>query len=101
MLDRVLLVAIETPAHLHGRDALHPVHRFDPPVTGLARDIGLHVSLVREIDEVRQIVNFDPGDGLPTVPIAHDFADLWPVLGHDAVTADAFVDAGNAGDDRP
>ncbi|MCZ6640804.1 MAG: hypothetical protein O7F71_04465 [Gammaproteobacteria bacterium] len=108
MLDLVLLVAVEAQAHLPRSIQLkrsidrptghaNSFHGFDGPVTGLAFNAGQHVALVREVNKIRQIMNFDPRYGFLVVPIVHQFAYL-RTLGCDLdMTTDAFRDTGYAG----
>src|SRR5688572_401209 len=60
MLDRGLLVTVETPAHLQRGDAFDAMHGLDGTVTRLTGDVRPHVALVREVHEVRQIVHLYP-----------------------------------------
>ena len=55
-------MAIYTPTHAQIRDLADTFHGLDWTVALLARDSSVHMRTVVEIDEVREVVNFHPGD---------------------------------------
>jgi hypothetical protein len=108
VLNLVLLVAVEAQAHFPraiqlkrpiDRPAGHTnsVHGFNRPVTGLALNVGQHVAFMREVNEIRKIMNFDPGYGLLVFPVIDQLAYLWPLRCDFVMTADAFRNAGYPG----
>src|ERR1700722_9513404 len=64
-------MAVQTPLHLQRVLLVHQRHQVYPSVAGGAPDSFVHVNFVIEVDEVRQVMDFDPGDrlaGCPTRP---------------------------------
>ena len=59
--------------HLERRILVDDVHRLDRAVTGLALDLGLHVTLVVELHEIGEAVDLDPGDLFLAVPVPREF----------------------------
>ena len=96
ILNIILRVAIDTERHLEIVNPGYPVHRCDVAMAVGTFYAGLDVALVREVYEVGKIVDFYPGYGFPTLPIAGHFLNLRFVGCHRFVTAHALLDAGNA-----
>lgn len=101
VLHLIFLVAIQAPSHLHRRQSLHTVHGFNRTVTGLTFQPGGDMPIMRKMDKIRQVVHFDPGDGLLVIEVVQYFLDLAPIGGHFIVTANAFINAGHASRNRP
>ena len=75
---RVALVTFKAPAHRELADTAGYRHVIlDFPVTLLAENAGFDVSLVREIHEVRKVVNFDPWDLFLFVELAPKVLDVF------------------------
>ena len=75
--DVVLVVTIETPAHLERRVLVDLRHCFYRAMAGLAGDFCLDVSHMREVNEGRQLVYLDPLNRPPLVPRLIQLLDLW------------------------
>src|SRR5437868_2288828 len=55
-------VTAHAPTHVERRELIDPVHFLDLAVTRLARNTGIDVSRVREVDVLGKFVNADPGN---------------------------------------
>src|SRR5205814_2048308 len=65
-------MAVQAPLHVQARRLPRQVHLIDAPVTGGAADTLVDVNAVVEVDELRQVVDAVPGDGLVGPPaLAH------------------------------
>ena len=72
-------------------------------MTFLARETGLYMPLVREVNKVGDVVYLYPRDRLTIFPVGGQLHDLGTLAdaGQRVVTAHAFADAWYAGDGRP
>ena len=100
MLYFSLRMTIDAPWHLHWCDTGDAIHGFNGTVTFLAREAGLDMPFVREVNKVGNIVYFDPRYRLAIFPVGgqlHNFR-TFANAGHRVVTPHAFADARHAGD---
>ena len=75
----VVLVAVETPTHLEGVDPLGHCHLLGHVAVALsALNTAANVALVTEVDEVREIVNLLPRDGLARLVEGRELLELRP-----------------------
>lgn len=96
-------VAIDAPRHFHRRYTGNTIHRLYGTVTFLARETCLDVPLMRKVNIVRKIVNFNPRYRFTIFPISGQFQDLRTFANarHGIVTPHTFADAGYARHRRP
>ncbi len=96
-------MTIDAPWHFHRCNARYAVHCFDRTMTFLALETGLYMTLVREVNEVRDVVYLYPRYRLTIFPVGGQLEDLRTIAntGHRIVTSHAFADAGDAGNRRP
>jgi len=94
-----LLMAIDTPGHSHRCNTGNTVHRLDGTVAFLAGDACSYVSLVRKVNEIRDVVHLDPGNRLTIVPVRHQLRYLRTLsyARHGTVTTHALADTRHAG----
>jgi len=96
-------MTIHTPGHPHCRDTGYTVHSFDRAMTFLAVEARLDMSLMGEVNEVGDVVDFDPRNRLATFPVGGELlnpltvADAW----YGFVTTHALANAGHARNGRP
>ena len=69
-------MTVDAARHAMDVSLADSVHFYDLAMTGCARHICGNVTLVAEVDEIRQIVDLDPGDRLSRFPIADKLLDL-------------------------
>ncbi len=102
MLNASLRMTIHAPGHLHRRNASNPVHCLYRAMTLLAFEARLDMSLMRKVNKVGKVVNFDPRNWFAIFPVGDELLNLIAVA--DArdrfVTSHTFANAGNAGDGR-
>src|SRR5947208_3854695 len=80
----------DAPAHREGGHLGDHRHRLYRPVTGLAREPDLDVTLVRELDEPRHLVDAGPRHRSALLPVCPELLDLLlqlRVLGRDDLVA--------------
>ena len=89
-------------AALHAMDVslADPVHFYDLAMAGCTRHIYGNVTLVAEVDEIRQIVHLDPGDRLSLFPITDKLLDFWLVFSNILVAAHTKLHGWNPRDNR-
>jgi hypothetical protein len=68
-------VAIEAPLHLQGVLRIHERHLINPPMARCAADAFVYVNGMIEIDEVRKVVNPNPGNRLAASPAITDWLE--------------------------
>ena len=92
-------VAIDAPRHPHRCDSCYTLHRFDRTVALLARNARLDMSLVREMNKIRYVVNFNPRYRLAIFPVRGQLQNfrLLADTRYRCMTDNAFADARNAG----
>ncbi len=92
-------VAIDAPGHPQCCNAGNAVHCFYRTVTFLTREARPDVPLMREVNKVRNIVNFNPRYRFTIFPVDGQLQDLRTVTdtGYGFVTSHAFANAGYAG----
>ena len=102
MLYVSLRVAIDAPRHLHCCDTAYTVHRFHRSVTFLTLEAGKYMALMRKVNKVRKIMNFNPRYRFPVFPVGGQFQDLrtFANTGYGVVASHAFANAGYAGNRR-
>jgi hypothetical protein len=94
----LLIVATQTPAHVHVHHPVGFLHVSYIAVTLLAvQSRGIDVYLVAKVDESGHPIDPCPRDRFLAFPISSQFLNLWLVGGNDLVTLHALLDAGNAG----
>ena len=95
-------VAIDTPRHFHRRYAGNTVHRLYRTVTFLTREACLDVSLMRKVNKVRKVVNFNPRNRFTIFPVSGQLQDLRTFANarYGFVASHAFANAGYAGNRR-
>jgi hypothetical protein len=103
MFNVSLRMAIDTPWHSHRCNTGHTIHRFDRAVAFLAGEPCFYMSLVRKVNEVRKVVNFNPRDRLSVLPVRGQLQDLraFAYARYGIVTPHALADARHAGYRRP
>ena len=96
-------VAIDAPRHFHRRYTGNTIHRLYGTVTFLARETCLDVPLMRKVNIVRKIVNFNPRYRFTIFQISGQFQHLRPFANarHAVVPPHTFADAGYARHRRP
>ena len=83
----IFSMAVETKPHFPGMVILSSpidipscqpdcVHSFNCPMASLTFNFCQHVAFMREVNEVRQIMNLYPGNRLPILPVTHQKPDL-------------------------
>ncbi len=60
MLYIILRMTIDAPGHPQRYNTRHSVHPFHGSVTFLTGEVRLDVTLMRKVNKVGNIVNFDP-----------------------------------------
>ncbi len=96
-------MTIDAPWHFHRCNARYSVHCFDRTMTFLARETGLHMPFVREVNKVGDVVYLYPRYRLTIFPVGGQLHYLGTLadVGQRIVTPHAFADAWYAGDGRP
>ncbi len=96
-------VAIDAPGHPQCCNTGNAVHCLYRTVTFLTCEARPDVALMREVNKVRNIVNFNPRYRFTIFPVGGQLHDLrtFADTGHGLVTSHAFADAGYAGNRRP
>ncbi len=102
MLHVSFRVTIDAPWHPQRRNTGNTVHRFDRTVTFLAFKTGPDMSLMREVNEVGNIVHLDPRNRLAILPVGGELQYFRSITNarYRLMTPNAFANAGNAGDRR-
>ena len=102
ILDVLLSMAIDTPGHPHCCDSRDPIHGLDRSVAFLTGEARFYVALVGKVNEIGNVVNLDPRNGLPVFPEGRQLDDFGPLtdIRQRLVTSHALADAGNAGGRR-
>ncbi len=97
-----LRMTIDTPGHSHRCNTGNTVHRLDRTVAFLTGEARFDMSLVREVDIVRDVVHFNPGDGFAIFPVSDQLQNLraFAYARHELVTTHALADARDAGNRR-
>lgn len=96
MFNLVVFVAVQAKAHFCGRFTAYNIHRLNRPMTLLTFKSEGDVTLVSEMHEVRQVVNFYPGDGFFRIPVVSEQFNLRSIGRNLCMATHAFVDAWNA-----
>jgi len=102
MFHFVLPMAIDTPWHSQRRNSRDAVHSLYRSMAFLTFDVCPYVALVCEVDEIGDVVDFDPRNRLTIFPVGDQLEDI-RLLAHiwkGPVTSHALADAGDAGDRR-
>jgi len=91
-----LSVAVDAPRHPHRSNSANPIHCLDGSLAFLALDVCLYVPFVCEVDEIGDVVHFDPGDRLTIFPVRHELDDfrLLSRIWQGPVTSHALADTG-------
>ena len=92
----ILLVTLNTPAHLHGLGLLDGRHVCNITVAFRAIKALLHVRPMAEADEVRHVVNLGPDDWLFSIPFALEVLEGITIGPHIAMTAHTRVQRGDS-----
>src|SRR6185369_9234868 len=72
-----ITMTIQTPAHVQRSELLHLHHLVDASVAAHATHARINMSRVIEVNVIRQLVNFHPGNGLTrSVTRAYRFQTL-------------------------
>ena len=102
MLYVSLRMTIDTPRHPHRGNTGNTIHCLNGTVTFLTRQSRLDMAFMREVNIVRNIVNFDPRYWFTIFPVGGQLQYLRTVsdTGYRGVTSHAFADAGYAGNRR-
>ena len=102
MLYVSLRMTIDTPRHPHRGNTGNTIHFLNGTVTFLTRQSRLDMAFMREVNIVRNIVNFDPRYWFTIFPVGGQLQYLRTVsdTGYRGVTSHAFADAGYAGNRR-
>ena len=95
-------MTIDTPRHPHRCNPGNTIHCLHGTVTFLTRESRLDVPLVRKVNKIRNVVNFNPRYRFTIFPVGDQFQDLrtFADTGYGVVTSHAFADAGYAGNRR-
>ena len=95
-------MTIDAPGHPQRYNTRHSVHRLHRTVTFLTREVRLDVPLMRKMNKVGNIVNFNPRYRFTIFPVGGQLQDLrtFADTGYRFVTSHAFTDAGYAGNRR-
>ncbi len=95
-------VAIDAPGHPQCCNAGNAVHCFYRTVTFLTREARPDVPLMREVNKVGNIVNFNPRYRFTFFPVGGQLQNLRTITdtGNGLVTSHAFANAGYAGNRR-
>ncbi len=99
MLYVSLRMTIDTPRHPHRGNTGNTIHCLNGTVTFLTRQSRLDMAFMREVNIVRNIVNFDPRYWFTIFPVVGKLQYLrtFSDTGYRVVTSHAFADAGYAG----
>jgi hypothetical protein len=102
MLYVTLRMTIDTPRHPHRGNTGNTIHFLDGTVTFLTLKSRLDMAFMREVNIVRNIVNFDPRYWFTIFPVVGELQYLrtFSDTGYRVVTSHAFADAGYAGNRR-
>jgi len=95
-------MAIDAPGHFQRSDPRYTVHGLDGSVAFLTFDASLYVPLVCEVNEIGDIVHFNPRYRFTIFPIRVQLEDfrLLSHVGQSLVATHALADAGDAGNRR-
>ena len=95
-------MTIDAPGHPQRYNTRHSVHRFHGAVTFITGEVGLDVPLMRKMNKVGNIVNFDPRYRFTIFPIGGQLQDFrtFADAGYRVVTSHTFANAGHAGNRR-
>ena len=98
-----LRMATDTPGHSHRCNTGNTVHRLDGTVALLAGEACFYVSLVRKVNEIRDVVHLDPGNRLTIFPVRHQLHYLRTLsyARHGIVATHALADTRHTGYRRP
>ena len=91
-------MAVDAAFHAMNASLADSVHFRDLPMACLASYIGRNVPLVAEVNEVRQIVDFDPLDRTSLLPEASKLLNLGLVFSNILVAAHTKLHGGYACD---
>ena len=91
-------MTFDAPRHVQRLDFGNPVHGFHGAVTLLTLEICLDMPLVREMHEVRNVVDFYPRNRFLSLPVTENLHDFWPVphTGYLGMTARTTIHTGHA-----
>lgn len=101
LLLRLILVAFQTPSHIHIHDGMDGVHLLDHPVATLTIQTRTEVRLMGEEHKIRLVFNTSPGNHLSSFPVREYLLDSRPICGNCPVASDAFLDRGDTRSIRP
>jgi hypothetical protein len=94
---RLLFMAAQAPAHIHGDHGLCFCHVPYIAMAGFTiNSAGDYMDLMAEINEARQAIDPHPGDRLVALPITGKLLDGWRAGIDDFVTSHAFFNTGHA-----
>ena len=85
-------MTVHAPAHIHGRELIDLVHLANVTMASLAGHALGNVTLVREVDEVRQFVNTNPLNRRPFAVMLLNLLNMGAVRFNDRVTVHAHID---------
>lgn len=96
-------MAFDTPGHSHRRDTGNPIHFLDGSMALLTLDVCLYVPLVREVNEIGDVVDLYPRDRFTILPVRRQLEDfrLLARIWQGPVASHTFTDTGHTGDRRP
>ena len=102
MFHVFLRMTIDAPRHPQCCNTGNTVHRLHRTMTFLTREVRLDVPLMRKMNKVGNIVNFDPRYRFTIFPVGGQLQDLrmFADTGYRVVTSHAFTNAGHAGNRR-
>ena len=95
-------MTIHTPGHPHRCNTSNPVHGLHWTVTFLTGEARLDMSLMGEVNEVGDVVDFDPRNRFAIVPVDGELLNLLTVADawYRFMTSHAFANAGYARNGR-
>ena len=93
-------MTVDAASHAMDVSLADSVHFYDFAMAGCARHICGNVTLVAEVNEIRQIVDLDPGDGLSRFPIADKLLDVRLLFSNTLVAAHTKLHGWNPRDNR-
>ena len=96
-----LTMARQTPTHLQRGKPRHPGHCLNRTMTSLAFYFSFYMSFMREIDKIRKVMHFNPGNGLFPFPVTKYFLNLRLGSCYSFMTVYALDNAWHAWRDRP